>query len=99
MLSGAIIVMVISITAGTAIRVWAFAIFAFFVATGLGVVTFTQGSSLIAAALSSIAVLALMEVSYLVGVFLAGLWRRTRKLPKNGSTADAAHAADEHRGS
>ena len=99
MLSGAIIVMVISITAGTAIRVWAFAIFAFFVATGLGVVTFTQCSSLIAAALSSIAVLALMEVSYLVGVFLSGLWRRTRKLPKNGSTADAAHAADEHRGS
>ena len=99
MLSGAIVVMVISITAGTSIRVWAFAIFAFFVATGLGVVTFTQGSSLIAAALSSVAILALMEVSYLVGVFLSGLWRRTRKLPKNGSAADPAHAADEHRGS
>ncbi|UXN62659.1 hypothetical protein N8E88_18800 [Phyllobacterium zundukense] len=99
MLSGAIVVMLISITAGTAIRVWAFAIFAFFVATGLGVVTFTGGSSLIAATLSSMAILALMEVSYLVGVFLSGLWRRTRKFPKSGSTADAAHATDEHRGS
>jgi len=97
MLSGAIVVMAISIAAGTSIRVWAFAIFAFFVATGLGIVTFTQGSSLIAATLSSIAILALMEVSYLVGVFLSGLWRRTRKLPKNGSVADPAHATDEHR--
>jgi hypothetical protein len=99
MLSGAIVVMVISITAGTAIRVWAFALFAVFVATGLGIVTFTQGSSLIAAMLSSIAILALMEVSYLVGVFLSGLWHRTRKLPKNGSAADPAHVTDEHRGS
>jgi hypothetical protein len=97
MLSGAIVVMVISITAGTAIRVWAFAIFAFFVATGLGIVTLTQGSSLIAATLSSIAILALMEVSYLVGVFLSGFWRRTHKLPKNGSVADPAHATDKNR--
>jgi len=97
MLSGAIVVMAISIAAGTSIRVWAFAIFAFFVATGLGIVTFSQGSSLMAAMLSSIAILALMEVSYLVGVFLSGLWRRTRKLPKNGSVADPAHATDEHR--
>lgn len=99
MLSGAIVVMAISITAGTAIRVWAFAIFAFFVATGLGIVTFTQGSSLIAATLSSVAILALMEVSYLVGVFLSGLWRRTRKLRKNGSVADPARVTDKHRGS
>ncbi|CAN7554848.1 hypothetical protein LJR231_004041 [Phyllobacterium sp. LjRoot231] len=97
MLNGAIVAMVISIAAGTSIRAWAFAIFAVFVACGLGAVTFAEGSSLIAAALSSFAILALMEVSYLVGVFLSGLWRRTRKLPKNGSVADPAHATDKHR--
>ncbi|UXN59207.1 hypothetical protein N8E88_09625 (plasmid) [Phyllobacterium zundukense] len=97
MLSGAIVVTVISITAGTAIRVWASAIFAFFVACGLGIVTFTQGSSLIAAALSSIVILALMEVSFLAGVFSSGLWRRARSLRKNDSVTDPAHATDKNR--
>jgi len=97
MLSGAIVVIVISIAAGASIRVWAFAIFAVFVASGLGIVLFTEGSSLIAATLSSIAILALMEVGYLVGVFFSGLWRRTRKLPKNSSVADPAHATDKQR--
>jgi hypothetical protein len=97
MLNGAIVAMLISIAAGIAIRAWAFAIFALFVAFGLGTVIFAEGSSLIAAALSSIAILALMEVSYLVGVFLSGLWRRARKLPKNTSVADPAHATDKHR--
>ncbi|WP_271894444.1 hypothetical protein [Candidatus Phyllobacterium onerii] len=97
MLSGAIIAMVISIAAGTFLRAWAFAIFAIFIAFGLGAATFAQGSSLIAAALSSFAILALMEVGYLVGVFGSGLWRRRRKLPKNGSVADPAHAIDKNR--
>ena len=97
MLSGAIIAMVITIAAGTSLRAWAFAISAIFVAFGLGAATFADGSSLIAAALSSFAILALMEVSYLVGVFGSGLWRRSRKLPKIGSVADPAHAMDKNR--
>lgn len=97
MLSGAIIAMVISIAAGTFIRAWAFAVSAIFIAFGLGVATFAEGSPLMAAALSSFAILALMEVSYLVGVFGSGLWHRSRKLPKNGSVADPAHAMDKNR--
>ncbi|UXN67278.1 hypothetical protein N8E89_24195 (plasmid) [Phyllobacterium sp. A18/5-2] len=97
LVSGTIIVMVISIAAGSTIPVWGFAIFAFVVATGWGALSLVEGSSLVAAALSTIGILVLMEVCYLVGVFLFGLWRRARKLPKNGSVADRAPATNKHR--
>ncbi len=84
-LNGAVIVVLISIAAGTAIPVWGFAIFAFFVATGWGVASYVAGSTLIGTMINSMGVLVLMEISYLVGVFLSGLWRRARKVPKNRS--------------
>lgn len=96
-LNGAIIVVLISIAAGSAIPVWGFAIFAFFVSIGWGGVSYAAGSSLIASTIYSIGVLVLMEVSYLVGVFVSGFWRRARKVPKNGSVADPAQATSKHR--
>ncbi|PSH64994.1 hypothetical protein [Phyllobacterium sophorae] len=97
-LNGAIIVVLISIAAGTAIPVWGFAIFAFFVSIGWGGgVFYAGGSSLITATIYSIGVLVLMEISYLAGVFLSGLWRRARKAPTNGRVADPAQATSKHR--
>ena len=96
-LNGAIIVVVISIAAGSAIPVWGFAIFAFFVAAGLGGVSFAAGYSLIAAISHSIGLLVIMEISYLVGVFLSALWRRTPKAPKSASVADPAQATSKQR--
>lgn len=85
-----IIIAVISIAAGSAMPVWGFAIFAFIVAAGVAVVSFAGETSLFGAAIQAIGVLVIMEISYLIGVFLSGLWRRTRKVPKTmGDTAQA----------
>lgn len=92
-----IIIAAISIAAGSAIPVWGFAIFAFLVAAGAAILSFAGGTSLIGATIYSIGILVLMEVSYLIGLFLSGLWRRTRKVPKNGSAADPARATSKHR--
>lgn len=46
--------------------------FAFLVAIGFGSVAFADGSSVIAAILFGVAILSLMEIGYLAGVFLSG---------------------------
>ena len=79
-LSGAIIVVAISIAAGAFIRVWAFAVFALFVTLGFGILSFMRGSPTLDATVFSIAVLLVMEISYVGGVFFSGLWRRARRL-------------------
>ncbi|MCW1408447.1 hypothetical protein OLZ32_09240 [Rhizobium sp. 1AS11] len=86
---------VISIAAGASIRAWAFAIFAILVAIGFGGVAFADGSSVIAAVLSGIAILVLMEIGYLAGVFLSGLLRRSAKLRENNSVADSVATTSE----
>jgi len=96
MLITALIAAVISIAAGASIRAWAFAIFAFLVAAGFGSVAFVEGSSVIAAILSAIAILVLMEIGYLTGVFVSGLVRRSSRLRENNSVADTVAAASEH---
>ena len=96
MLITALIAAVISIAAGASIRAWAFAIFAFLVATGFGSVAFVEGASVIAAILSCIAMLVLMEIGYLTGVFASGLLRRSSRLRENNSVADTVTAASEH---
>ncbi|MBP2444319.1 hypothetical protein [Rhizobium leguminosarum] len=88
MLITTLVAAVISIAAGAAIRAWAFAVFAFLVAIGFGSVAFADGSSVIAAVLSGIAILVLMEIGYLAGVFVSGLLRRSAKLRENKSVAD-----------
>jgi len=95
MLITAFIAAVISIAAGASIRAWAFAFFAFLVAIGFGSVAFVEGSSVIAAILSGIAMLALMEIGYLTGVFASGLLRRNSRLRENNSVADTVAAASE----
>ncbi|MBY3225146.1 hypothetical protein HFO17_03930 [Rhizobium laguerreae] len=87
---------VISIAAGASIGAWAFAIFAILVAIGFGGVAFAGGSSVIAAMLSGIAILVLMEIGYLAGVFLSGLLRRSAKLRENNSVADSVATTSEH---
>ncbi|MBB4214830.1 uncharacterized membrane protein (UPF0182 family) [Rhizobium sp. BK212] len=95
MLITAVVAAVISIAAGASIRAWAFAIFAFLVAIGFGSVVFTDGSSMIAAILSAIAILALMEVGYLAGVFVSGFVRRSARQRQNNSVADNVAATRE----
>jgi hypothetical protein len=96
MLIATFVAAVISIAAGASIRAWAFAIFAFLVAIGFGSVAFVEGTSVIAAILSGIGILALMEIGYLAGVFVSGLLRRSSRLRENNSVADAVAAASEH---
>jgi hypothetical protein len=87
MLNGTIIVILISLAAGAAIRAWAFAIFAIVVALGFGIVAH-QNASLLEAALYGLAILVLMQVCYVTGVFVAGLWRRSRKPSKESAIVD-----------
>ncbi|RUM07629.1 hypothetical protein [Rhizobium chutanense] len=82
------VAVVISIAAGASIRAWAFAIFAFLVAIGFGGVAFTDGSSVIAAILSGVAILVFMETGYLAGVFASGFLRRNARARENNSVAD-----------
>ncbi|MFS8148117.1 hypothetical protein ATY78_11440 [Rhizobium sp. R635] len=95
MLITTLIAAVISIAAGASIRAWAFAIFAFLVAIGVGVVVFVDGASVIAAIGSAIAILVVMEIGYLSGVFVSGLVRRNARLRQNNSVADSVSAASE----
>ncbi|EJC81038.1 hypothetical protein Rleg4DRAFT_2708 [Rhizobium leguminosarum bv. trifolii WSM2297] len=94
MLITTLIAAVISIAAGACIRAWAFAIFAFIVAIGFGGVVFVDGSSAAVAIGSGIAILALMEIGYLTGVFLSGLLRRNARRRESNS-ADGVSAASE----
>ncbi|MGZ2485075.1 hypothetical protein ACVITL_003598 [Rhizobium pisi] len=86
----------VSIAAGAFIRAWAFAIFAFLVAIGFGGVAFADGSSVIAATLAGVAILALMEIGYVAGVFLSGFVRRSARLRENRSAPDNVAATSEH---
>jgi hypothetical protein len=94
MLITTLIAAVISIAAGASIRAWAFAIFAFLVGIGFGGVVFVDGSSAVAAIGSGIAILVLMEIGYLTGVFLSGLLRRNARLRQSNSP-DSVSAASE----
>ncbi|MBB3589688.1 bacteriorhodopsin [Rhizobium sp. BK529] len=96
MLNGTIIVILISLAAGTAIRAWAFAIFAIVVALGFGIVA-NQSASLLEAALYGLGILVLMQVCYVTGVFVAGLWRRSRKPAKESAIADPAPVPSKQR--
>jgi hypothetical protein len=96
MLSVVIVMALVSIAASMFIRVGAFAVFAIFVACGFGVAQFLQGSSFVTAFLSTLAMLALMEIAYLVGLFLSGLWHRTSKLSKEAAATDNAPARGKH---
>ena len=89
MLNGTIIVILISLAAGAAIRAWAFAMFAIVVALGFGIVAY-QNSSLLGAALYGLGILVLMQVCYVTGVFVVGLWRRSRRAAKDRAVADPA---------
>lgn len=89
MLNGTIIVILISLAAGAAIRAWAFAIFAIVVALGFGIVAH-QNASLLEAALYGLAILVLMQVCYVTSVFVVGLWRRSRRPAKDSAIADPA---------
>lgn len=95
MLITMLIAVVVSIAAGASIRAWAFAIFAFLVAIGSGGVALVDGSSVVAAILSGITMLVLMEIGYLAGVFVSGLVRRNSRLRANNSVADTATPASE----
>ena len=95
MLMTALIAAVVSIAAGASIRAWAFAIFAFLVAIGVGGVACVNEASVLAALGSAIAILVLMEIGYLSGVFLFGLVRRNARLRENNSVADSVSAASE----
>ncbi|EJT04517.1 hypothetical protein [Rhizobium sp. CCGE 510] len=95
MLITTLVAAVISIAAGASIRAWAFAIFAFLVAIGFGSVAFADGSSVIAAVLSGVAILVLMEIGYLTGVFVSGLLRRSARLRENNSVADSVATSRE----
>ncbi|OWV76390.1 hypothetical protein ATY77_25020 [Rhizobium sp. R634] len=95
MLITALIAAVVSIVAGASIRAWAFVIFAFIVAIGVGSVVFADEASVLAALGSAIAILVLMEIGYLSGVFLSGLVRRNARLRENNSVADSVSAASE----
>ncbi|MBC2805324.1 hypothetical protein ELI00_17980 [Rhizobium ruizarguesonis] len=95
MLITILVAAVISIVAGASIRAWAFAIFAFLVAIGFGSVAFADGSSVIAAILFGVAILSLMEIGYLAGVFLSGFLRRSAKLRENNSAADSVATTRE----
>ena len=94
MLITALIAAVISIAAGACIRAWAFAIFALLVAIGFGGVALVDGSSTVAAIGSGIAILVLMEIGYLTGVFLSGALRRNARLRQSNS-ANRVSAASE----
>ena len=96
MLNGTIIVILISLAAGTAIRAWAFAIFAIVVAFGFGIVA-NQSASLPEATLYGLGILVLMQVCYVTGVFVAGLWRRSRKPAKENAIADPAPVPSKQR--
>ncbi|MCA1443933.1 hypothetical protein I6F07_27740 [Ensifer sp. IC4062] len=89
-LSG-VIVAVISIAAGARIRAAAFAVFALFVALGFGILTFVKGSPTPHAIVSSIALLLLMEICYIGGVFFWGLLRRARRPSATKAIADPSH--------
>ncbi|ARM89747.1 hypothetical protein RHEC894_CH03476 [Rhizobium sp. CIAT894] len=82
------VAVLISIAAGASIRAWAFAIFALLVAIGFGGVAFADGSSVVAAVLSGVAILAFMEIGYLAGVFVSGFLRRNARTRENNSVAD-----------
>ncbi len=96
MLNGTIIVILISLAAGTAIRAWAFAIFAIVVSLGFGVVAH-QSASVLEAALYGLGILVLMQACYVTGVFAAGLWRRSRKPSKESAIADPAPVPGKQR--
>ncbi|THK35521.1 hypothetical protein EHS39_24175 [Ensifer sp. MPMI2T] len=89
-LSG-VIVAAVSIAAAARIRVVAFAVFALFVALGFGILTFMKGSPILDAAVSGIAFLLLMEISYIGGVFFWGLLRRARRHSARETIADPSH--------
>jgi len=89
MLNGTIIVILISLAAGAAIRAWAFAIFAIVVALGFGIIAH-QNASLLEAALYGLGILVLMQVCYVTGVFVVGLRRRSRRPAKDSAIADPA---------
>ncbi|MBY5352976.1 hypothetical protein HFO94_05345 [Rhizobium leguminosarum] len=95
MLITILVAAVISIAAGASIRAWAFAIFAFLVAIGFGSVAFVDGSSVIAAIIFGVAILSLMEIGYLAGVFLSGFLRRSARLRENNSAADSVATTRE----
>ncbi|MBW9056357.1 hypothetical protein [Rhizobium mesosinicum] len=96
MLNGTIIVILISLAAGAAIRAWAFAIFAIAVALGFGIVAH-QNASLLEAALYGLGILVLMQVCYVTGAFVAGLWRRSRKPSKESAMVDPAPVPSKQR--
>lgn len=96
MLNGTIIVIVVSLAAGTAIRAWAFAIFALAVALGFGIVAY-QSASLLEAAAYGLGILVLMQVCYVTGVFVTGLRRRSRKPATESTIADPAPVPGKQR--
>jgi len=96
MLNGTIIVILISLAAGAAIRAWAFAIFAIVIALAFGIVAH-RSASLLEAALYGLGVLVLMQVCYVTGVFVAGFWRRSRKPSKDSAIADPAPVPSKQR--
>lgn len=95
MLITTLVAAVISIAAGASIRAWAFAIFAILVAIGFSSVAFADGSSLIAAIASGLALLVLMEIGYLAGVFLSGFARRSARLRQSNSATDSIAPTSE----
>ncbi len=97
MLNGTIIVILISLAAGAAIRAWAFAIFAIIVALGFGIVAH-QNTSLLEAALYGLGILLLMQVCYVTGLFATGFWRRSRKSSKESAITDQAPVPSERQG-
>ncbi|MBB3654854.1 bacteriorhodopsin [Rhizobium sp. BK650] len=96
MLNGTIVVILVSLAAGMAIRAWAFAIFAIVVALGFGIAAH-QSVSLLDAALYGLGILVLMQVCYVTSVFVAGLWRRSRKPAKESAIADPAPVPSKQR--
>lgn len=98
MLNGTIIVILISLAAGAAIRAWAFAIFAIAVALGFGIVAH-QSAALFEAALYGLGILVLMQVCYVTGVFVSGFWRRSRsrKPSQESAIADPAPVPSKQR--
>ncbi|RFB91017.1 hypothetical protein B5K11_18125 [Rhizobium leguminosarum bv. trifolii] len=98
MLITTLIAAVISIAAGACIRAWAFAVFAILVAIGFGGVVFVDGSSAVAVIGSAIAILVLMEIGYLTGVFLSGLLRRNARLRESNSADNVSAASERQQG-
>ncbi len=89
MLNGTIIVILISLAAGAAIRAWAFAIFAIVVALGFGIVAH-QNASLLEAALYGLAILVLMQVCYVAGSSWPGFGAAAASRPGESAIVDPA---------